>query len=92
VIIRVWWSKRISRYSGTVDTPLFRNLGRKNNAMQTSARTATTSHTMTENPYVKAAPFRPTICSVDRFVSNSDPAMSGHVRLLPARKYPSLVA
>ena len=85
-IIRVWWSKRISRYSGTVDTPLFKKRGRKNNAIATSASTATTSQTMTEKPYVNAAPLRPTICSVDRLVSSSEPAISGQVNERPARK------
>ena len=82
----VRWSKRISRYCGTVATPLRRKRGRKNRAMATSARTATTSQTMTQSPSVKAAPLSPTICSVERFVSRREPAMSGKVRERPARK------
>ena len=38
---------------------------------------------------MKAAPFSPTICSVERFVRRSDPAMMGKVRLRPPRKNPS---
>lgn len=40
-------------------------------------------------PSLNADPFNPTICSVERFVNNKDPAITGYVKLLPARKKPS---
>src|SRR5690606_20514774 len=43
-------------------------------------------------PSLKAAPLSPTICSVDRFVRSSEPAMIGNVRLRPPRKNPSELA
>ena len=86
MITWVPWSKRISRYCGTVATPLLRNRGRKNHAMKTNATTQTTSQTITQSPSVNAAPLSPTICSVDRFVSSSEPAISGNVSERPARK------
>ena len=79
-------SNRISSSCGTVAIPLFRKRGRKKSAIATSAMTATTSHTMTDNPAVNASPFNPTICSVERFVSSSDPAITGNVSERPARK------
>ena len=57
-----------------------------NHAIATMEMTETPSQTMTQNPSVKAAPFSPTICSVDRFVSSSDPAIRGNVSERPARK------
>jgi hypothetical protein len=66
-----------------------RNLGRKNRAIRTSAITATTSQAITERPSLKAAPFNPTICSVERLVSSREPAMIGKVRERPPRKKPS---
>ena len=69
--------------------PAFRNFGRNHSAISISAMTATTSHAITLIPSLNAEPFRPTICSVDKFVSSRDPAMNGNVRLRPARKKPS---
>ena len=46
-------------------------------AIATSARTAITSHAMTQSPYLNAEPLSPTICSVERLVRSSDPAMNG---------------
>ena len=77
VIIAVVRSKRIWRYSGSVAIPLFRKRGRKNIAIATSAITATTSQAITQSPSLNAEPFSPTICSVERFVSSSEPAMNG---------------
>ena len=77
VRIAVVRSKRIYRYSGSVAMPLFRKRGRKNIAIATSARTAITSHAMTQSPYLNAEPLSPPICSVERLVRSSDPAMNG---------------
>ncbi len=55
-------------------------------AIATSETTATTSQAITERPSLKAAPLRPTICSVERLVISREPAMIGKVRLRPARK------
>ena len=44
-------------------------------AMNTRDKPATTSHAMTAMPSVNAAPLSPTSCSVERLVSNNDPAM-----------------
>ena len=57
--------------------------------MSTSAITATTSQAITHRPSLKAAPLRPTICSVERFVSRSEPAITGNVSDRPPRKNPS---
>ena len=57
--------------------------------MRTKAATATTSHAITLIPSLNAEPFKPTICSVERFVNNNEPAITGYVKLLPARKKPS---
>ena len=92
VMVRVPWSKRSSKNCGTVATPLLRKRGRKNNPIKTSAQTAMTSQAITLKPSVNAAPLRPTICSVDRLVSSSDPAINGPVSRRPARKYPSELA
>ena len=62
---------------GSVAIPLFRKRGRKNIAIATSAITATTSQAITQSPSLNAEPFSPTICSVERFVSSSEPAING---------------
>ena len=49
------------------------------------------SHAIANMPSLNAAPFNPTICSVDKLVSKREPAITTPVRLLPPRKYPSLV-
>jgi hypothetical protein len=69
--------------------PPFKNFGRKNRVITIKANTATTSQAMTLNPSLKAAPFKPTICSVDRFVKSKDPAIIGKVSERPPRKNPS---
>lgn len=82
-------SKRFSKSWGTVVMPAFRKRGRKKSAIITSASTATTSQAITLRPSLKAAPFKPTICSVDKFVRSNEPAMIGKVSLRPPRKKPS---
>ena len=69
--------------------PPFKNLGRKYKAITIKAITATTSQAITLKPSLKAAPFKPTICSVDRFVSSKEPAIIGNVSERPPRKNPS---
>lgn len=49
----------------------------------TIAIAASVSHAITKIPSLNAAPFKPTICSVDKLVSNNEPAMTTPVRLLP---------
>ena len=39
----------------------------------------------------KASPLSPTICSVERLVKSSEPAITGNVRVRPPRKNPSFV-
>jgi hypothetical protein len=56
--------------------------------MITSDAPAMTSQAITQMPSLKAAPFSPTSCSVERLVRRSDPAMNPPVRVRPARKYP----
>lgn len=60
-------------------------------AVTTIAIAAKVSQAITNIPSEKAEPFNPTICSVDKFVSNKDPAITPAVKLLPPRKYPSEV-
>ena len=69
--------------------PAFKNLGKKNKAINTNAITATTSQAITANPSLKAAPFKPTICSVDKLVSKSEPAIIGKVKDRPPKKKPA---
>jgi hypothetical protein len=52
----------------------------------TSEIPATTSQHMTDNPSLNESPFKPTSCSVERFVSSSEPAMNTPVKLRPAKK------
>ena len=79
-------SKRIANSCGSVAIPLFKKRGRKNSANATNAMTAITSQAMTLKPSVKAEPFSPTICSVERLVISMDAAISGNVSVRPARK------
>ena len=69
--------------------PVRRNFGKKKIAINTRAMTATTSQAITLNPFLKADPLSPTICSVERLVKRSEPAMIGKVKLRPPRKKPS---
>ena len=64
----------------------FKYLGNKNMAVTTMARAARVSHTITDNPFWYAEPFNPTICSVDKFVSNNEPAITPAVKLRPPKK------
>ncbi len=75
VIVRVLGAYRSARNCGTVAMPLLRYRGRKKSAITTSDSPASTSQAITERPSAKAAPFRPTSCSVERLVSSSEPAM-----------------
>ena len=77
---------RISRNCGMVAIPDFRYRGRNTNAKMTRDIPATTSQHITDNPSLNESPFKPTSCSVERFVSNSDPAMKTPVKLRPAKK------
>ena len=47
---------------------------------------ATTSQAITLSPSLKADPFNPTSCSVERLVNSSDPAITPAPRLRPAKK------
>ena len=66
--------------------PPFKYLGNKNIAVTTIAIAARVSHTITDNPLWYAAPFNPTICSVDKLVNNNEPAITPAVKLRPPRK------
>ena len=66
--------------------PPFKYLGNKNIAVTTIAIAANVSQTITDKPLWYAAPFSPTICSVDKLVSNKEPAITPAVKLLPPRK------
>ena len=66
--------------------PLFKYLGSKTKAVNTMATAAKTSYATIGNPSLKDTPFTPTICSVERFVNNNEPAMIGPVKLLPPKK------
>ena len=55
------------------------------------ANAAKASHaTPTKALSPKTAPFNPTNCSVERFVSNREPATTGQVKALPPVKYSSV--
>ena len=69
-----------------LDNPIVRHPAVLASAMATIEITDTTSQTMTQNPLMNASPFKPTICSVERLVNSSEPAMSGKVSDRPARK------
>ena len=86
VIARVVPSKRCSKNSGTVVMPDRRYRGSTSSAIRTSDAPAKTSHAITHRPSLKASPFSPTSCSVDRFVSISEPAMYPPVSDRPPRK------
>ena len=75
-----------SKYSGIVVKPILRYLGIKNKAAKTKANAEVTSQAMTIIPFLYDEPFNPTKCSVDRLVSNMEPAITTPVRLLPPRK------
>src|SRR5665811_1341138 len=86
VMVLVATSKRRAKNWGTVVRPSFRYLGNKNMAVTTMAMAARVSQAITDNPSLYALPFKPTICSVERFVNNKEPAMTPAVRLLPPKK------
>ena len=69
--------------------PLLRYFGSNTKAVKTIAIAATTSYAIIGRPSAKATPFAPIICSVDKLVSNKEPAITGPVKLLPPKKYPS---
>ena len=66
--------------------PPFKYLGSKNNAVTTIAIAASVSQAITDSPLSYAEPLRPTNCSVERLVSNNEPAITPAVRLLPPKK------
>ena len=49
-----------------------------------------TSYPITDSPPINAFPFIPTNCSVERLVSNNEPAITTPLKLLPPKKYPLL--
>ena len=55
-------------------------------AVITIAIAASVYQTITDKPFSYADPFKPTICSVERFVNNNDPAITPADRLLPPKK------
>jgi len=55
-------------------------------AVTTMAMAARVSQAITRIPSLKAEPFKPTNCSVERFVNNKEAAITGAVRLLPPKK------
>ena len=69
--------------------PLFKYRGNKKTAVKTIAIAAKVSQAITKIPSENAAPLSPTICSVDKFVSSKEPAITPAVKLLPPKKYPS---
>ena len=85
-MVRVRSSYRLARKSGIVTRPILRNRGRKNSAMRTMASAAVVSQAVTAIVWLNASPFRPIKCSVDRFVSMIDPAITQAERLRPPRK------
>jgi hypothetical protein len=89
VIVFVVTSNLFAKNCGTVVSPPLRYRGKRKTAVTTMAIAANVSQAITDNPSLYALPLSPTICSVDRFVKRSDPAITPAVRLLPPRKYPS---
>src|SRR6056297_667157 len=86
VSVLVVTSNLSARNWGTVVSPPFKYLGNKSTAVTTMAIAAKVSHAITDNPSLYALPLSPTICSVERFVNKSEPAMTPAVRLLPPKK------
>ncbi|MNF86929.1 hypothetical protein D3C84_693800 [compost metagenome] len=89
VMVRVCLSKRRSRNSGMVEIPSFKYFGRKNIANSTIVMAAITSQAITIKPVRNDSPFRPTRCSVERFISSIEPPIYIPVMDRPPRKYPS---
>ena len=84
-------SNRFSKKAGVVVKPLARYRGRKTNAVAIIANAASASQAiLTRALSPKTAPFNPTNCSVDKLVSNKDPATIGHANARPPVKYSSL--
>ena len=82
----VFSSKRPCINSGIVVIPFFIYLGKNQMAVMTIAIAASVSQAITSIPSEKAWPFKPTICSADKFVNNNEPAIVSAPKLLPPRK------
>ena len=84
-------SKRFSRNAGVVVKPLARYRGKKTNAVAIIARAAKASHASpTSALSPNTEPFKPTNCSVERFVNRSEPATIGQASARPPVKYSSV--
>ena len=71
-------SNRFSKKAGVVVNPLAKYRGKKIRAVAIMAKAAKASQaTPTRALSPNTSPFKPTSCSVDKFVSNSDPATTG---------------
>ena len=84
-------SNRFSKNAGVVVNPLARYRGRKTKAVAIMANAAKASQAIpTKALSPKTAPFNPTSCSVDKLVSNNDPATTGQAKARPPVKYSSV--
>ena len=84
-------SNRFSKKAGVVVNPLAKYRGKKIRAVAIMAKAAKASQAIpTKALSPKTAPFKPTNCSVERLVSNSDPATTGHAKARPPVKYSSV--
>ena len=71
--------------------PLAKYFGKNINAVAIIAKAASASQaTPTNNLSPKTSPFKPTSCSVERFVRSSEPATTGQPSALPPVKYSSV--
>ena len=90
-ILLVILSNRFSKNAGVVVKPLAKYVGKKSNAVAIIAKAASASHAIpTKALSPNTSPFKPTNCSVDKFVNNNDPATTGHAKALPPVKYSSV--
>ena len=84
-------SNRFSKKAGVVVNPLAKYRGKKIRAVAIMAKAAKASQaTPTRALSPNTSPFKPTSCSVDKFVSNSDPATTGQLSARPPVKYSSV--
>ncbi|SHG45435.1 hypothetical protein SAMN04488116_1282 [Flagellimonas flava] len=77
-------STTLPRQNAIFDAFYLLYFGNRTMAVNTMAIAANVSHVITKTPFVKACPVSPTICSVQRLVSNNELAMAS--RLLPQEK------
>ncbi len=80
-----------SKNSGIVVIPIFKYLGKNQSASMDSAKHDVASQAIGPMLLLKLCPLWPINCSVDKFVSISEPAITIPDNWRPAKKYPSLV-